>query len=376
MLLAWLLLQGVLAAQDQGREVFRATCVACHGVDGRGAPDTSRGFEAPPTFPDFTGCNATTREPDRDWSAIIHNGGPARGFSEIMPSFREALTSGQIEKLIQYVRGFCREPSWPRGELNLPRAFFTEKAFPEDEAVVDAAIDTKSPRNVTSRLFYERRFGIRNQIDIGVPFSFQDAGTGSRFGGVGDISLGFKRVIASTLRTGSIFSLSGEVILPTGNVARGMGKGVTILESFASYGQILPKDTFLQFQSGIEVPTHSDSASKAVYWRTVLGKTLVADEGHGRLWSPMVELLADREMVSGEPTNWDVVPQFQVTLSTRQHIRANAGVRIPVNNTAARSPQIVLYLLWDWFDGGLRSGVVTRCGGGSVLAVWASCWRD
>jgi hypothetical protein len=135
-----------------------------------------------------------------------------------------------------------------------------------------------------------------------------------------------------------------------------MGKGVTVLEGFASYGQILPKDTFLQFQSGIEVPTHSDSAAKAAYWRTVLGKTFVADQGHGRLWSPMVELLADRELVSGEPTNWDVVPQFQVTLSARQHIRASAGVRIPVNNTAARSPQLVLYLLWDWFDGGLRSG--------------------
>jgi hypothetical protein len=356
MLLAPLLLNGVLAGQDQGREIFRATCVACHGADGRGAPDTTRGFEKPPTFPDFTDCNGTTREPNRDWSAVIHNGGPARGFSEIMPSFREALTSGQIETLMRYVRGFCREPSWPRGELNLPRAFFTEKAFPEDEAVLDAAIDTKGPHNVTSRLFYERRFGVRNQIDIGVPFSFQKPGTGSRFGGVGDISLGLKRVIASSLRSGSIFSLSGEVVLPTGNVARGMGKGVTVLEGFGSFGQILPKNSFLQIQSGIEVPTHSDSAAKAVYWRAVLGKSFAQDQGHGRLWSPMVELLADRELVAGEPINWDVVPQFQVTLSARQHIRASAGVRIPVNNTAARSPQLVLYLLWDWFDGGLRSG--------------------
>src|SRR5512140_3831983 len=76
----------ILSGQDTGREIFRANCVACHGTDGRGAPDTSRGFEAPKTFPDFTVCNATTREPNRDWSAIVHNGGPARGFSEIMPS--------------------------------------------------------------------------------------------------------------------------------------------------------------------------------------------------------------------------------------------------------------------------------------------------
>jgi mono/diheme cytochrome c family protein len=348
--------QTKVSEQPSGRDIFRATCVACHGTDSRGAADATRGFERPPTFPDFTVCNATTREPNRDWSAILHNGGPARGFSEIMPSFREALTSDQIEKVVEYLRGFCREPSWPRGELNLPRALFTEKAFPEDEAVIDAAIDTKSPRNVTSQLTYERRFGIRNQIEVKVPFTLQASGTGSRFGGVGDMAFGFKRVLASSLRTGSIFSLAGEAVLPTGNTARGMGKGVTILESFASFGQLLPKDSFFQMQGGVEVPTHTGDANKAVYWRTAVGKSFAEDQGHGRLWTPMVELLADRELAPGESINWDVVPQFQVTLSRRQHIRADFGVRLPANNTAGRSPAIMFYLLWDWFDGGLRDG--------------------
>ena len=78
--------------------------------------------------------------------------------------------------------------------------------------------------------------------------------------------------------------------------------------------------------------------------------------GFGRLWSPMVEVLADRELISGEKTNWDLLPQMQVTLSRRQHIRANVGVRFPVNNTSSRSTQVMFYLLWDWFDGGLREG--------------------
>ena len=348
--------QTQVSDQTSGRDIFRATCLACHGTEGRGAPDATRGFEKPATFPDFTACSGTTPEPNRDWSAIIHNGGPARGFSEIMPSFREALASDQIEKVVGYLRGLCRESSWPRGELNLPRALVTEKAFPESEAAVDAAIDTKSPRNVTSRLIYERRFGVRNQIEVTVPFTFQTPGVGSRFGGVGDMALGFKRVLASSLRTGSIFSLTGEVTLPTGNVARGMGKGVTILESFASFGQLLPRNSFLQMQGGVELPTHTGGANKAVYWRTALGKTFAVDQGHGRLWTPMAEFLADRELAPGEPINWDVVPQFQVTLSRRQHVRADFGVRIPVNNTAGRSPALMFYLLWDWFDGGLRDG--------------------
>ena len=50
-------------------------------------------------------------------------------------------------------------------------------------------------------------------------------------------------------------------------------------------------------------------------------------------------------------TNFDVVPEFQVTLSRRQHVRANMELRIPANNTAGRSTQLMFYLLWDWQDG-------------------------
>jgi hypothetical protein len=357
-----LLLAGIVPGQTKvsglksGKDIFRAACISCHGTDGKGAPDATRGFEPPKTFPDFTDCNATAREPNLFWGPIIHGGGPARGFSQIMPSFAEALTAEQIGQVLEYLRGFCREPSWPRGELNLPRALLTEKAFPEDEAVVDTAIDTKSPHNITSRMFYERRFGVRNQIDIGVPFSVQQSGTGTNYAGVGDISIGFKRVLVSTLRTGTIFSLSGEAILPTGNAEKGLGKGVTILETFASAGQLLPHQSFLQFQGGFEGSTNTEKVNNAMYWRTVFGKTFIEDKGHGRWWSPMVELLADRELGTGERVNWDVVPQIQVTLNKRQHIRADFGYRIPVNNTSGRSPAVMFYLLWDWFDGGLRDG--------------------
>ncbi len=193
-------------------------------------------------------------------------------------------------------------------------------------------------------------------FDLSMPFRFQKLGSGTWFGGTGDLSLGFKRMLASSLRTGSILSVSGEAVLPTGNAARGLGKGVTVFEGFASVGQLLPKDGFLQFQGGFEAPTHTDDAARAVFWRTVVGRSFAQEKGLGRLWSPMVELLADRELLKGEGINWDVVPQFQVTLSRRQHIRASAGFRIPVNNTGSRSTQVMFYLLWDWFDGGLRDG--------------------
>ena len=74
------------------------------------------------------------------------------------------------------------------------------------------------------------------------------------------------------------------------------------------------------------------------------------------MWSPMVEFIADRDFATGASTNWDIAPQMQVTLNKRQHIRANVGVRMPLNNRGDRSTSIGFYLLWDWFDGGLREG--------------------
>ena len=70
----------------------------------------------------------------------------------------------------------------------------------------------------------------------------------------------------------------------------------------------------------------------------------------------MLEMLTDRELKKGMSTHVDLVPQMQVTLSRRQHIRANVGVQVPVNNTAGRPVQVTFYLLWDWFDGRLVEG--------------------
>jgi hypothetical protein len=68
------------------------------------------------------------------------HGGPSRGLSQIMPAFGDPLTDGQMNDVIAYMRGFCKNVHrYPLGELNLPRALVTEKAFPENEIVVSTA---------------------------------------------------------------------------------------------------------------------------------------------------------------------------------------------------------------------------------------------
>ena len=341
---------------ETGKEIFEAACIGCHGPGGRGQPQSTLGFEPPATFPDFTDCNGSTRERVGDWRATIHEGGPGRGFSDIMPSFAEALTIAQIERVTTYLRTLCPEPAWPLGELNLPRAHLTEKAFPEDETVVAMTVNTSGSGSFSSDLIYEKRFGAKNQLEIAAPLNFTSQGGGDWAGGVGDLIVGYKRVLAHSIRSGSILSAQGEVSVPTGEVEKGLGSGVTIFETFASFGQILTRTSFLQVQSGAEFPTDTGKAPRAVYVRTALGKTFSQDRGFGRSWTPMAEFIADRDIEDGARTNWDVVPEVQITLNKRQHIRVNVGVRTPLNNTAGRDTQVLFYALWDWFDGGLRDG--------------------
>jgi len=340
---------------DTGKQIYEAGCVACHGPDGKGQSQNLAGFERPDTFPDFTDCPTSTPEPDVQWRAIITNGGPARAFSQIMPSFKDLLTPEQIVKVVDHLRSLCTENTWPRGDLNLPRAMITEKAFPENETVVTGAINARGTPGIASAAMYERRIGASAMFEVIVPFDFTNDGSswGSAFG---DLAIGYKQKLFHSLKKGSIFSVGGEVAAPTGNRTLGTGGESTIFEGFAAFGQLLPGSSFLQVHTGFELPAHPDDVPRAYYLRTAIGKTFSTEGGLGRRWSPMIEFIADRDLVSGATTNWDVVPEIQIPMSKRMHILGNIGFRIPANNTADRQKQVMFYVLWDWVDGGLLQG--------------------
>jgi hypothetical protein len=340
---------------DNGAVIYRDGCSACHGATGQGAPETSTEFQRPGTFPDFTRCDQTTPEPNMQWKAVIVDGGPARGFSEIMPAFGELLTSEQIDDVIAYLRRFCTNPHWARGELNLPRALVTEKAFPEDELVISTALNATGAPGFVTDIIHEQRFGVHNQIEIDVPINVSKQND-RYFGGLGDITFAVKREMFSNLRTGSILSLQGGVLAPVGNREHGFGAGTTTFEPFVAFDQLFPTNTWFQFQLGADLPVKTDIAPQAMFWRMVAGQTFAGKIRLGRMWSPMVEFLADRDLVGGAKTNWDYLPEMQVTLSRRQHVRVNVGVRNPMTNTIGRQRQVVFYFLWDWADGGLTEG--------------------
>jgi len=342
------------AAGAQGEALYHAGCAGCHGANGDGAPLTSTMFDRPSTFPDFTGCSGTTPELDVDWKATITQGGHGRGFSPIMPSFSDELTPQQVDAVIAYLRTLCRSDRYPRGELNLPRPLFTEKAFPESEAIETMAFSSRNMTEVNTEFSYEYRLSARNQIEVAVPVASIQGESGDRAGGVGDVAVGLKRVLFANHNT--IVSGFAELALPTGNSDKGLGSGTTTFSFHAMGGQILPGSSFVQGQIGTDQPANTDVAARTLFWRVNVGKSFRQEDGLGRLWSPMFEVVGDHDFAIGAPMLVDVVPQFQVTLNRRQHVRANLGLQIPASYRQGRPKQFVFYLLWDWFDGGFLEG--------------------
>jgi mono/diheme cytochrome c family protein len=338
---------GPLPTPHTGSDVYRLACAACHGLDGKGSPVTKVGFAK--ELPDFTDCKFTTPEPLGDWIAVVHEGGRIRGLDHHMPAFGDALSDADIEAVVRYAWSFCTTRSWPRGDLNFPRAFFTEKAFPENEAVLTTLMTTGDEPAVGNELQFERRIGVRSQFEATVPVEMQSDGE-SWTHGIGDVTVALRRTFYASLEKGTIFAAGGELGLPTGSESKGLGSGVTIFEPFVMGGQTLGSAGFVQVHAGVEVPSDSSKVKTEGYVRTALGTTFAQQKGFGRSWTPMVEVLWARP--SGEASEWDVVPQLQVSLSKLQHVLVSGGVRLPVNSHGERHPQVLTYLLWDWFDGG------------------------
>ena len=337
-----------------GQQLYVAACQSCHAPDGRGMPQVHVGFAD--AIPDFTDCSYASREAAQDWETVVRRGGPSRRFSHRMPAFGGALTPDEIARVVEYIRTLCRESSWPRGEMNLPRATFTEKAFPEDEVVLNAEwVGTEGSRMATSTLTVEKRIGSRTQWELQLPVAMREIPAGSRakWTGVhmGDVSLALKRAIAHN--QSAILSIGGEVTLPTGDRTRGFGSGTLRYEPFFLGAVAFPANFFAQLHGGAEFPVRRKVADRELFLRGAVGTTIFIG---GRAFSPIAEGLAVKSSAPGATPDYDWIPQMQVSLSRRQHILGSFGYRLPLTNRDTRARSLVAYIIWDWFDGPLLGG--------------------
>ncbi len=100
---------GAELADAPGRAIYAASCANCHGLDGTGLDRSLVAFEE--ELPDFTDCDFAAREPDADWIAVAHEGGPVRSHDERV-RLRVPLRAAEPGGAGHPLRVEARSPRW------------------------------------------------------------------------------------------------------------------------------------------------------------------------------------------------------------------------------------------------------------------------
>ncbi|MBI4418882.1 MAG: cytochrome c [Ignavibacteriales bacterium] len=334
------------AAQDEsavspetldGKLMYDSWCARCHGMDGRGIVE---GLELDTEVPDFTDCSFTTREPRKDWLAVIMDGGPARGLSMTMPAWSESITQEQAEAIIGHIKTFCTEGGWPPGELNFRRAQVTTKAFPENEALL---VPTYTRYETRTKLVYEHRTGPAGQWEVAIPLASVPHLGGP---GLGDVELAGKYALFFDESSLSILSGGLEIGVPTGSSSQGRDSGRWKVAPFVA-GAIGLENLVFQSSAKIEKPL-GESSSEFSY---NLAVTLPFTREKKGLFS-IVELNGVTDWPEGATTLF-FTPQLYLGLVKRGHLAFSLGVQIPFVGEKPFPYKIAGFFLWEYADGGL-----------------------
>src|SRR5881398_286956 len=312
------------AADSDGAALYQAWCSKCHGADGRGKAAATARLAVPPA--DLQECKASTAEPEARWIGIVTHGGAALGLSLDMPAFEEAGTPAQIRAVVRYARSLCGELGWPPGELNFPRAFLVEKAYPEDEIVV-----TDQARG--QEYIYEHRLGRRFQLEVSARTALD--GQPRAFDGV---TGALKYNVWHSLERRALVSLGLEATPPLGR------QDVWELEPFVAFGANPGRALVVQ---GEVVATWEDGGFDGMSYRVGAGHEL------GR-FVPMLE--AGWTVPTAGERALSFYPQVWIRLSRLGHVAGSLGAELPATGPEPRHPRLIAFVLWDFGDAPLFRG--------------------
>lgn len=259
--------------------------------------------------------------------AIVTQGGAAFGLSLDMPAFGDAASPAQIRAVVRYARSLCGELGWPPGELNFPRAFLVEKAYPEDEVVL-------TDRARGQELIYERRLGRRFQVEASARTVFD--GEPKSFDGV---TGALKYNLWYSLERRALASVGIEATPPLGR------QDVWHIEPFLAFAFAPATTTVVQ---GEVVGSWEESAGiTALSYRLGVGREI------GRV-VPMLEA-GWTAPIHGESA-LSMYPQLWVRLSRLGHVAGSVGAELPATGPEPRHPRLIAFVLWDYGDAPLLRG--------------------
>src|SRR6266581_641478 len=322
----------------------RVTCATCSWTAARWCSTAScsrcpsrrscaRRGAAPPSCGDARGsrdlrdCKTSTAEPEERWIGIVTRGGAAFGLSLDMPAFAEAATPQQIRAVVSYARSLCGETGWPPGELNLPRAFLVEKAYPENEVVL-----TSHGRE--QQAIYERRVGKRWQLEAALRTVLDSLDR--PFGGA---TAAAKYNAWYDAERRALASVGLEATPPLGRADRWE------IEPFFAFGWAPGGVVVIQGQ--VVASLEEGEGLSAWSYRVGAGRQI------GRV-VPMLEL--EWAVPVGGDRTLSFYPQCWVQLSRLGHVAASLGAELPAVGLEPRHPRLIAFVLWDYGDAPLFRG--------------------
>lgn len=92
---------------ENGKKVYTAKCVSCHGEKGDGNGPAGKALKPKPT--DFTDEKAMSGKADEELIKVTKEGGKAVGKSPLMAAFGGQLKDEEIKDLVAYVRTFAKK---------------------------------------------------------------------------------------------------------------------------------------------------------------------------------------------------------------------------------------------------------------------------
>jgi len=310
---------------DSGAALFASWCKSCHGADGRGTPAATTRLEVPPA--DLRECKGSTAETEHRWVNIVAQGGAAFGLSLDMPAFGEAGTPAQIRAVVRYARSLCGELGWPPGELNFPRAFLVEKAYPENEVVI-------SDRGRGQDYIYEHRLGKRLQLEASAATAFD--GEPQVFEGV---TGALKYNVWHSLERRALVSLGLEATPPLGR------QDVWEVEPFLAFGA-QPGGVFV-VQGEVQGSWEETEGFGGMSYRLGVGH-------EGGRFVPMLE--AGWTVPPHGERTLSFYPQVWMQLSRLGHVAGSLGAELPATGPEPRHPRLIAFVLWDFGDAPLFRG--------------------
>lgn len=323
---------------------YQTACAVCHGPTGRYDPTVPGVKALDPKPADFSDPLFNSREPSGDWFMVTKHGGSPMGFSPSMPSYAGAFSDDDIDALVAHLKTLAGKHNYPPGDLNYLRPFRVKKAWLEDEVVYMNRFTAGDGDDVIwNALELEKRFLARWQAELKIAHEFEGGDEAWDEFEMGVKYALFDSLPMQLLLSGGLdwaFPLKGgdtsSEAIPYLAVGKGLGDHFSLQASVKTHVPVEEAD-----EGDVEI-------ALALHWMP---------SPWPRSLNPAVELVAKTPFESGDrdAVQWTVLPELNVGLSRRGHVRAAAGVEFPLNERTY-DWRFQFYLLWDFADGPFWAG--------------------